>query len=274
MDFVASFAAVLAQFRSDRSALKDARVIAVANQRGGVGKTTTAVHLAIGLAAAGKRVAVIDMDPQISATLLLGEARLDDRLDGSEPGGSIAAVLRDGAEPQWVTPTWAAKRGWELASIPGSESLAALEFRWSQERRAAHCQLWRELVQTCCAGFDVVIIDTPPSLSLLTINGLFAADALLVPSTCTAVSLRGARQLCLTAFHTQALRREMGRQPLALLGAVRCNRFRSSAQHVLDDVLGQVFGDLMLGPPIPRRTAVEEAEANAQDRPDRFPHTG
>lgn len=209
----------------------------------------------------GKRVAFIDLDPQISATLLLGQARLDDCLDGFEPAGCIASVLRDGAKPCWQIPAWAADRGWHLAIMPGSESLASLEFRWSHEQQEPYKQVWESVVRPIRKRFDLVVIDTPPSLSLLTINGLFAADALLVPSTCTAVSLRGARQLCMTAFQTQVLRKQWGRAPLAFLGAVRCNRFRSSVQEALEGIFLQAFDNKVLGKGIPRRTVVEEAEA-------------
>ena len=162
------------------------QVIACANQKGGVGKTTTVVNLASYLALAGDRVLVIDLDPQGNATSGLGLDR--GSLDGSIYDAVIDDVrLRDlfvagPIEGLTVVPSSIALAGAEI-------ELAPLEQR---ERRLAR------LVRDVADEFDYIIIDSPPSLGLLTVNALTAADAVLIPIQCEYYALEGLTQLIAT----------------------------------------------------------------------------
>jgi chromosome partitioning protein len=159
------------------------RVIAIANQKGGVGKTTTAVNLGASLAEAGFRVLVIDLDPQGNATTGLG-------LNPRDVGGSIYDVLlQEAAFEDCIEPT-AIKN---LFVAPATIDLAGAEIELvpqiSRELKL------RKAVSTVRDQYDIMLIDCPPSLGLLTVNGLAAADDVIVPIQCEYYALEGLGQL-------------------------------------------------------------------------------
>jgi chromosome partitioning protein len=160
------------------------RILAVANQKGGVGKTTTAINLATALALAGRRVLLVDADPQ--ANLTSGVGRKGERAEG---GTVYEALLTDGAPGTFVLPT-AVER---LSLIPADRHLTGAEIELvplpDRERRL------ERVLEPLRDSFDDIVIDCPPSLGLLTLNALVAADALLIPLHCEYFALEGLADL-------------------------------------------------------------------------------
>ena len=174
------------------------RVLAVANQKGGVGKTTTAINLGTALAAVGEEVLIIDLDPQGNASTGLGIDRKSRKLSTYDVMIGDT-TLRD-AVMQTAVP--------RLSIAPSTLDLSGLELQVSQERdRAFRLRNALEPQNVSSAGgtgFSYVLIDCPPSLNLLTINAMAAADAVLVPLQCEFFALEGLSQLLETVETVRA----------------------------------------------------------------------
>ena len=172
-----------------------ARILAIANQKGGVGKTTTAINLATALALSGRlRVLLVDLDPQANLTSGVG-------LKGrAAPGGTVYhALTTDVAEPKaFVVPTPVAG----LSLIPADRNLtgAEIELVLLPERESR----LRSLLASLRGDFDYIFIDTPPSLGLLTLNALVAADGVLIPLNCEYFALEGLADLVSTVRRVRA----------------------------------------------------------------------
>src|SRR5262245_10645641 len=172
-----------------RTPSRPARVLAIANQKGGVGKTTTAINLGTALAAIGERVLIVDLDPQGNASTGLGIDRKSrqystyDVLTGEAP-------LREAVMPTAVP---------RLSIAPSTLDLSGLELQIGQERDRAY-RLRNALQPTTAAAtdFTYVLVDCPPSLNLLTVNAMAAAHAILVPLQCEFFALEGLSQLLKT----------------------------------------------------------------------------
>jgi chromosome partitioning protein len=219
------------------------QVFALANQKGGVGKTTTAVNLAACLAEAGERTLVVDLDPQANATSGLGE----------RANGTSSVDLLDGAELARVVKH---TRFANLDLVPAKQDLAGVSVELG--RLGADSYLARALAPAREA-YSFVFLDCPPSLGPLTVNGLAASDRVLVPVQCEYYALEGLTQLLDSIERIRA-----GLNPrLSLAGMVLTmadGRTRLSA-----DVAGEVrrhFGDLVFDAVVPRSVRLAEAPSH------------
>ena len=163
------------------------KIYTIANQKGGVGKTTTAINLGAYLGHLGKRVLIIDIDPQANATSCLG-------IDKNTINGGTYDVLI-GAQP--IMTQVLHNPRFKISLLPSSPALAGAEIELiSMENRGNRLQMVLEPIQT---RYDYILIDCPPSLGLLTLNGLVAAkDGLLIPVQCEYLALEGLGQLIQT----------------------------------------------------------------------------
>ena len=220
------------------------RVYAIANQKGGVGKTTTAVNLAACLAKAGERALVVDLDPQANATSGLGE----------RANGSSAYDLLDGAPLERVVMR---TRFENLDLVPSHPELAGAQVELA--RRDDGERLLAEALWAAAEGYSFVFLDSPPSLGLLTVNALAAADRVLVPVQAEYYALEGLSQLVTTVD----LIRSRLNPRLVLAGILLTmldGRTRLGA-----DVAAEVrrhFGDLVFRAAIPRSVRLAEAPSH------------
>jgi chromosome partitioning protein len=219
-----------------------ARVLAVANQKGGVAKTTTVHALGVALARLGDRVLLVDLDPQACLTFSTG-------LDPDGIGVSLHDVLvgRNKA-------TDALHELAELTVLPASIDLAGTEL-FLLGRTGREYALTRA-IESVLDDFDTVLLDCPPSLGVLTVNGLTAANEVLIPLQCEALSHRGVAQL----LDSIADVREYTNRDLAVRGAI-ATMFDARTRHareVVDDVRSR-FGISVLEPPVPKSVRFAEA---------------
>ena len=230
-----------------RLAMRRGQIIAIANQKGGVGKTTTAVNLGTALAAAGHRVLVIDLDPQGNATTGLGVGR-----DPERPS-AYDLLLGDRELTQAMVSTAVPR----LALVPASQDLAGAELELSQRRHREF--LLQHAIRAQISEYDEVLIDCPPSLNLLTINALVAADRVLVPLQCEFYALEGLAQLMRTVERVQ----QALNPRLALHGVLLTmyDRRNNLCDLVAADVRGH-FGDKVFKTVIPRNVRVSEAPSH------------
>jgi chromosome partitioning protein len=225
----------------------DSRVFAIANQKGGVGKTTTAVNLATSLAAVGKKVLLIDLDPQGNASTGLGISRQNRAVSSynlmfDNMAASAAAV-------ETKVPG--------LFVVPASVHLAGADIELVGEN-AREYKLRNALAQGT-EGYDYVLIDCPPSLSLTTLNALVASDAVLVPLQCEFYALEGLSQLVRTIDRVKA----QFNPRLEIQGVVLTmydKRNNLSAQVAAD--VREFFGGKVYTTIIPRNVRVSEAPSH------------
>ncbi len=220
------------------------KIIAVANQKGGVGKTTTAINLAAGLALQKKKILLVDADPQGNATSGAGIQRVSNRKS------LYHAMISGESVRELVIPT-EIETFWVL---PSDKNLAGIEIEFADIDDRGH--VLKKLLDPIREYFHYIIIDCPPSLGVLTINGLSAADSLLVPIQCEYFALEGVTEL----FDTLArLKRELnpGLTIEGLLLTMYDERTNLSAAVAKD--LRDFYGPQVLETVIPRNIRLAEA---------------
>ncbi len=224
------------------------RILAIANQKGGVGKTTTAINLATGLAAAGEKVLLIDADPQGNASTGLGIGR------GSRSVGTYQILM--GEAPLGAAIIDTAVPG--LRIVPATVDLSGAEIELiDQPRRNFRLKDALEGV----FGYDHVLIDCPPGLTMLMINALTAADAVLIPMQCEFFALEGLSLVLRTIDRVRAsLNPALEIQGVVLTMFDRRNNLSDQVAHEIRSH----FGDKVYDTVIPRNVRISEAPSHGQ----------
>jgi chromosome partitioning protein len=225
--------------------VKGRHVLAVANQKGGVAKTTTVASLGAAMAEEGRRVLLVDLDPQGCLTFSLGQ-------DPDKLPVSVHEVLLGDVEPNAAIVETAEG----MSILPANIDLAGAEAMLLM-RAGREYALKRALAKL--DGYDVVIVDCPPSLGVLTLNGLTAADEVIVPLQCETLAHRGVGQFLRTVNDVQ----QITNSELKLLGALP-TLYDSRTTHSRDVLLDVAdrYDLPVLAPPIPRTVRFAEASAS------------
>jgi chromosome partitioning protein len=221
-----------------------AKIFCVANQKGGVGKTTTAVNLAAALAKVGQRVLLVDLDPQGNATMGAG-------VDKRALALSVYDVLLESAS---VREAVVASEQCGFAVLGANRELSGAEIELvALERRTERL---KSALQAVAADFDFVLIDCPPSLSMLTLNGLCAAHGVIVPMQCEYFALEGVTDLVNTIKQVRA-----NMNPdLQIIGLLRVMFDpRTTLQQQVSDQLHEHFAGQVFDTVIPRNVRLAEA---------------
>jgi len=221
-----------------------ATIICIANQKGGVGKTTTAINLSAALAVSEKRTLLVDCDPQGNATTGIG-------LDKAAMTQSLYHGLIGQVEGRDLV------RDSEIATLkvlPARVELIGFEVEMISEPEREHAL--RRLLQPLTGDFDYILIDCPPSLSLLTVNAMTAADCMLIPLQCEFYALEGLGQLM------QTIRRiKQHLNPALEIAGILLTMFdrRTNLSHQVSEEAARYFKDLVFRTTVPRNVRLGEA---------------
>jgi chromosome partitioning protein len=223
------------------------RTVAIANQKGGVGKTTTTVNLAASLADAGARVLLVDLDPQGNATMGCG-------VDKHALTRSALDVLVGEADVRAARQP-AAEFGFDV--LPANDDLTAADVRLTRDAGGGGAQgVLRRALEDVSADYDFILVDCPPSLSMLTVNALAAADGVIIPMQCEYYALEG-----LSALINSIERIRQAANPRLRIQGILRTMF-DPRNNLANDVSAQLalhFGDRLYNTAIPRNVRLAEA---------------
>ncbi|GAA5495398.1 sporulation initiation inhibitor protein Soj [Rubritalea halochordaticola] len=224
-------------------------VVAIANQKGGVGKTTTAISLSAALAEKGQRILLLDLDPQANATSGIG-------IEPDSEGSMYYPLLGDATIQEKIIPT----RLENLSIVPSGMDLAGVEIELA--RRDDHLTALRQLLNELKeqASYDYVILDTPPSLGVLMTSALAAADEILIPLQCEWFGLEGLAKI----VHVIEQIRESGAAPELKLEGILMTMFdgRTNLSRQVVEEVSNYFPEQLYENVIPRTIRIGEAPSH------------
>ena len=225
------------------------RILAIANRKGGVGKTTTTVNVATAMAAAGKKVLVIDLDPQGNASTSLG---IDKK--GSMPS-SYDILLGNRRLTNAVV--WTEIPGFSI--VPSSPDLAAAEIELVDVEKREFAL--KKAISKEAVNYDYILIDCPPSLSLITVNALVASDAVIVPLQCEFLALEGISDLI---RNINTIKKNFN--PGLVLQGVVLTMYdkRNNLTQMVEDDVRNFFGKKVYDTVIPRNVRISEAPSHGK----------
>ncbi len=239
----------MVEHSTSSASTKHTRIIAVANQKGGVGKTTTTINLATAMAATKKKVLIIDLDPQGNASTGLGIDR------AAREVNSYHVLIGEAELAESVLPTDIPG----LAVVPSGVDLSGAEIELVEMSRRE--QRLADALATAVGAYDYVLIDCPPSLNLLTVNALVAAHAVMVPLQCEFFALEGISHLVKTIERVrQSLNPNLELQGIVLTMFDKRNNL---SEMVAADVR-EFFGDKVYKTVIPRNVRISEAPSHGK----------
>ena len=225
------------------------RIIAIANRKGGVGKTTTTVNVATAMAAAGKKVLVIDLDPQGNATTSMGIEKKGRMVSSYE------VLVGEASLPEAIV--WTEIPNFSL--IPASADLAGAEVELVDMEHREFAL--KNAIKDNAVNYDYILIDCPPSLSLVTINALVAANAVIVPLQCEFLALEGVTDLI---KNINIIKKKFN-PSLELQGVVlTMYDKRNNLSQMVEDDVRNFFGKKVYQTVIPRNVRVSEAPSHGK----------